>query len=146
VYHNTFVGAGWALDNDAHTIPCARFINNVASGVKISQFGQSDRLGVYAYNWTTGDHVGGSGASGHGCKGLPPSNNLSGLRLLWVVPPIPTAFGLPPGHAAKDSGLRLDQPFTLGGVTYPALPGMTDSYYRGSLPNRGAVQNRGTNQ
>jgi hypothetical protein len=137
VYHNTFVGAGWALDNDAHTIPCARFINNVVSYTGtggISQFGQGNRLGVYIYNWTTGDHVGGSGASGHGCTGASSGNNLTGSAI-WRIPPMPGSFALPAGHAAKDSGLRLDQPFTLGGSTYPRLPGVP-----AGTPDRGAVQ------
>jgi hypothetical protein len=42
--------------------------------------------------------------------------------------------------AAFGTGLDLSQPFTLRGMSYSPLPGMTPGYYSGQLPTLGAVQ------
>jgi hypothetical protein len=153
IYHNTFTGRGWAIDAGIPTgsgsnMPCIRVLNNVISvtgpgGTRgISSVGVGDRWGSFNNNWTNGfsDSLTGKGVSGFGCTGAPYSGNIVGSsKPLWTVPPAPANTALPAGHAAKGSGLRLDQPFTLGGVTYPALPGMS-GFYRGGSPDRGAAQ------
>jgi hypothetical protein len=50
----------------------------------------------------------------------------------WAVPGTSTAYC---------SGLDLSDTFTIRGVTYGPLPGMTPGYFPGAKPNLGAVQN-----
>jgi len=52
----------------------------------------------------------------------------------WTVPDTNTAYR---------SGLDLSDSFTIRGVTYGPLPGMTPGYFPGAKPNLGAVQNTG---
>jgi hypothetical protein len=147
IYHNTFAGRGWAFNvgffGASQTAPCWRFINNVmdffgAPGSNgLGQTGFGGKTGVIAWNWGAGSTT--SGASGAGCTGAAATNNITATSKLWTIPPIPVSFALPDGHAAKDSALRLDRSFTLGGVSYPPLPGMTD-FQRDASPDRGAVQ------
>lgn len=155
IYHNTFAGAGWALDlggdlggagADDYKIPCVRAINNLISvdgpdGSKglSSSLSLTGRIGVLAQNWVANvTGVPGSGFSGAGCTASVTGNTASQTPI-WTTPPMPD-FVPPVGHAAVDSGLRLDQLFTLGGVQYAALPGMTSAYYGDALPDRGALQ------
>jgi hypothetical protein len=52
----------------------------------------------------------------------------------WIVPDTSTAYR---------SGLDLSDSFTIRGVTYGPLPGMTPGYFTGDRPNLGAVQSPG---
>jgi len=49
-------------------------------------------------------------------------------------------FILPSGSQAINAGLDLSKSFTINGVTYNALPGMTSGYYRGVAPDIGAFE------
>jgi hypothetical protein len=52
----------------------------------------------------------------------------------WVVPGTSTAYR---------SGLNLSDSFTVRGIKYGPLPGMTPGYFTGDKPNLGAVQDTG---
>lgn len=153
-YHNTFAGSGWAIDAGEGPTgwgPCVRIVNNLISvtGVGgdrgLSSTSWGGKLGVYAYNWI-GEVSSGAPASptnGQGCSGGFVGNNTNGTAAIWPLTPQPD-FIPPDGHAALNTGLRLDQAFTINGVQYSALPGITTQYYGDDLPDRGAVQEGGT--
>jgi hypothetical protein len=150
VYHNTFTGAGYASDcgcGDSGTIASMeniRYINNILTGpeMNISSVGLNGNpgtdkyLGMWSYNHVSnGDSIG--GATNY------INNTSGGANPIWSNPL--TDVLLPPGgHAALNSGIRLDQNWTIGS-TRSALPGMTGGYYTDTTPHRGQLQqNEGT--
>ena len=151
VYHNTFTMEGsqdgYALnlsggDGPPPTaMPGMRAVNNVFSGIQMyptsflnCDTNGNDSLGMYSYNHSAmGENING-GSSGN-CG----NNTEGGPNPIWSDPLNETL--LPPaGHAALDSAIRLDQPWTINSTEYPALPGMAGGYYPDSTPHRGAIQ------
>lgn len=49
-------------------------------------------------------------------------------------------FVLPADHPAREAGIDLSKPQTIGDTNHPALPGMTPGYFSGDAPNIGATQ------
>jgi len=140
VYHNTFVGGYWGttisnLADNYSGMPKVFFLNNIYSiDPSIVLLGYYPvNMGSFDYNW----------AGGRLPTSLPSwfgeHNIVGGSQQLFADETMPN-FIPPKDSLARNTGLDLSRPFTLKGITYPALPGMKPGYFAGEQPDMGAVQ------
>ena len=129
-YHNTFSGAGAALYLN-ECMSNTHWINNIFTAQRFLDGPFTCNPNSFDYNW-----IGGAGAFSPPPVGV---NNrvFSGVRL-W--PDGTSQLNLASDSTARAMGLDLSKPWTVNGVTRPALPGMTPGYFSGSTPNAGAIQ------
>jgi len=149
VYHNTHTGAGFGNDlgggdtgNTPAQMPFLRIVNNLFSGREMyptsglnCNAGQQNSLGMYNTNHAAILNENVNGGSNGNCF----NNTQGGPNPIWSNPLTDDLYP-PVGHAALNSARRLDQPWTVNGGTYPALPGMAGGYYPDTTPHRGAMQ------
>jgi hypothetical protein len=91
-------------------------------------------IGLFDYNWIGGAFMGIR-------KWYGKNNTLAWNRKLWKDDTLPN-FALPSGSDARKAGIDLSRPFTIDGITYLALSGMTPGYFSGSRPDLGALQSQ----
>ena len=60
---------------------------------------------------------------------------------LWDPTLLPN-FKISSTSAAREIGIDLSKPWTLDGITHPAMPGMKPGYFEGKRPDAGAIQYR----
>ena len=141
IYHNTCINGGAAAyigPVSGFGYPNLRHINNLqqmpflTSGAWMSDPGQGGGgycgggvIGAVDYNWYYG--------SNPGCSWVGSNNVPSTSRIFNHTSP-PTSW-IPSG-SALGAAIDISKPFTLNGVSYPALPGFSPGYPH----DMGAVQ------
>jgi hypothetical protein len=130
IYHNSFSGGGTVAHFNT-SMPKVRMINNIFSTYTL--FSSGTQGSIYEYNWSYTKPG----------NTAPRGTNIGETTKMWPDTTLPDFF-LPSTSTAHNSGLNLSQSFTLKGVTYPALPGMTSAYYGDGLADMGAIQSEGS--
>jgi hypothetical protein len=149
-YHNSVAGFAEAMSIDTVTARRAKMVNNIfsARGVALNTSATADSVpSLYAafdYNFCGGLY---RGTRYQAWMFLDRHNQWAsdtmagdydhqvwplGAEPDWTVPGTSTAY---------QSGLDLSDSFTVRGVVYGPLPGLTPGYFPGVRPNLGAVQN-----
>ena len=134
-YHNTIVTDRGMTFGSQNTVgyPNVWLINNIFS----------NNANITNDNWDAGtyphfdyNYVGGNLSIKKSWMG---NNNKIVLNgQLWSANP--PDFEITSTSPARQMGLDLSQPWTIGSTTYPALPGMEPGYYEGTVPDAGAFQ------
>ncbi|MBN1274968.1 right-handed parallel beta-helix repeat-containing protein [Candidatus Woesearchaeota archaeon] len=146
IYHNSFITrTGPQISGYVKNYPPYGsgfvFINNIISASQTAFYtwstsGEYDDLFTVDYNWISGRYYGKESV-----PWAPVPNNIAypDGPTFWDHAINPPDFTAIEGTEAIDAGIDVSHDFVLGGVTYPALPGM-DAYYCKSPPDMGAVQ------
>jgi hypothetical protein len=125
VYQNSFAGGGWAVDcgrvsgSTVHTLPKLRIINNLCSSYGIASSG-GNAPGVFAHNWVRRNPS---------YPDVEEGNVWGDGKRMWddASPPDFVIPETPYGQSAVGMAIDVSQPFTIEGVTYPPLPGITQA-------------------
>jgi len=141
-YHNSIAGGRNAFlmagANRGYGMNRTYIMNNIVSSPfaynSESTLGETRDIKLFDYNWLGGQFVGIRGWFG-------PNNILDWNRRQWNDATMPD-FLLPPDSNCRNAGMDLSRPFTVGGVTFEPLPGMTPGYFSGSRPDIGAFQHK----
>lgn len=135
-YHNSFAtkeGIATGSTSPATGLPNTWMVNNLFS---VDRFwngaGQFPSLPKFDYNYVGSDLS--ARLSWWGTNGV-----MVKPGKLWDAATKPD-FQLTATSPARQIGVDLSQPWTLDGVTHPALPGMSPGYFSGTRPDAGAYQ------
>jgi hypothetical protein len=149
IYHNSFIVktgpqiSGY-VDNHLPVDSGFTFINNIISANQTAFYtwstsGDYEDLFTVDYNWISGYYYGSTSVSW-----APVPNNIEypAGPTFWdhsINPPDFTNIG---GREVIDSGIDVSKDFTIQGVSYEALPGISSSDYHGA-PDIGAFEYTG---
>lgn len=135
-YHNSFAAKqGIATGSTSPTtgLPNTWMVNNIVS---VDRFwggaGDFPTLPKFDYNYVGSDLA--ARLSWWGTNGV-----MAKPGKLWDTTTKPD-FLLTATSPARQIGIDLSQPWTMNGVTHPALPGMSPGYFSGVRPDVGAYQ------
>jgi hypothetical protein len=135
-YHNSFAtkqGIATGSTSPATGLPNTWMVNNIVS---VDRFwggaGGFPTLPKFDYNYVGSDLA--SRLSWWGANGV-----MAKPGKLWSTTTTPD-FRLTATSPARGIGIDLSQPWTMDGVTHPALPGMSPGYFSGTRPDVGAYQ------
>jgi parallel beta-helix repeat protein len=139
-YHNSIAGGRNAFliaeFSPGHGMPKTYIVNNIISADCVynteTTLQEKGNMGLFDYNWLGGASMG--FRKWYGSK-----NIIAWNRKMWKDATLPD-FALPSGCEARSAGLDLSKSFTIAGITYAALPGMTARYFSESKPDLGALQ------
>ncbi len=139
-YHNSVAGGRDAFlmaeFSPGYGMPKTYIVNNIISADCVynteTTLQEKRNMGLFDYNWLGGASMGFR-------KWYGSNNIIAWNRKVWNDTTLPD-FALPAGSDARSSGIDVSRPFTIAGITYPALPGMTAGYFSGSKPDLGALQ------
>ena len=137
-YHNTFAtgtGTTFGADNGIG-LPNVKVINNIFSCNSIG-FSASSTWLTLPMPIIENNYFGGDRSTKLSWWGN--NNKVVQNGQLWSLTLEPD-FEITSTSPARQMGLDLSQPWTIGSTTYPALPGMEPGYYEGTLPDAGAFQ------
>jgi parallel beta-helix repeat protein len=141
-YHNSIAGGRNAFliadFNPGYGMPKTYIVNNIISADCVynteNTLEAKRDVGLFDYNWLGGASMGYR-------KWYGSSNVIAWNRKMWNDATLPD-FALPSGSDARSVGIDLSKPFTIAGITYVALPGMTAGYFSGSKPDLGVPQSQ----
>ncbi len=150
LYHNSFAGGSYWANPVKYACDSMRMVNNIFSShymvadVVAREMTDSSLFAGFDYNFIGGGfrYYGGLAWAAKDVHNQWPADSVHGDvdHQVWPLGSEPD-WAVPGTSTAYQSGLDLSDSFTIRGIKYGPLPGMTPGYFPGAKPNLGAVQN-----
>ena len=150
-YHNSYAGGTFFISQRVDACARMKYVNNIASSRNLSgDAGPDDDtthdvFAAFDYNFLGGRYRGGRyfRFAGYDRHNFWSADTMRGdvEHQVWPLGSEPDWI-VPDTSQAYESGLDLSDSFTIRGIEYGPLPGMTHGYFPGAKPNLGAVQDQ----
>jgi hypothetical protein len=150
VYHNSFAGGYGAISPGIGIVARMKFLDNIFSArtlvcnERVQEDTASNLFAIFDYNFCGGTYnprgIRYAKTDGHNFFS---DDTIYGdiNHQVWPLGSEPDWI-VPDTSQAYESGLDLSDSFTMRGIEYGPLPGMTHGYFPGAKPNLGAVQDQ----